>query len=100
MNIINSVKKEVAKISPNSEVILFGSRARGDFKKNSDWDFLILLNKKEVTKLEKEKIRNKLYEIELRTDEVISTIIHSRSEWENRSVTPIYQIIQEEGKRV
>ncbi|MEM6317082.1 MAG: nucleotidyltransferase domain-containing protein [Bacteroidota bacterium] len=99
MNIVDSVKKEVTKIAPDSEVILFGSRARGDFKEKSDWDFLILLNKKKVSKSEKEKIRSKLYEIELMTDEVISTIIHSRSEWEKRSVTPIYQIIEEEGKR-
>jgi len=45
MNIVDSVKKEVNKIFLNNEVILFGSRARGDFRKDSDWDFLILLKK-------------------------------------------------------
>lgn len=99
MNIVNSVKKEVNKISPDNEVILFGSRARGDFKKDSDWDFLVLLNKEEVTPSEKDKIRDKLYDLELYTDQIISTIIHSRREWEKRSVTPIYQIINEEGIR-
>ncbi|MFQ6610477.1 MAG: nucleotidyltransferase domain-containing protein [Fidelibacterota bacterium] len=99
MNMIDLVKKEVNKISLDNEVILFGSRARGDFRKDSDWDFLILLKKKEVSKSEKEKIRERLYDLELATDEVISTIIHSQNEWENRSVTPIYKIIKEEGKR-
>jgi len=27
------------------EVILFGSRARGDFRKDSDWDLLIITNR-------------------------------------------------------
>jgi len=99
MNIVESVKKEINKIAPNNEVILFGSRARGDFKEGSDWDFLILLKKKKVSKWEKEKIRERLYELELATDEIISSIIHSQVEWENRSATPIYQLIKKEGKR-
>ena len=99
MDIVKSVKKEVSKISPKNDVILFGSRARGDFRTDSDWDFLIILKKKEVSKAEKEKIRDRLYEIELEVDEVISTIIHTQEEWEKRSVTPIYQIIKKEGKR-
>lgn len=98
MDIVDSVKHEVYKIVPDNEVILFGSRARGDFKEDSDWDFLILLKKETVSKAEKEKIRERLYELELATDEIISTIIHSQQEWDRLSVTPIYQIIQEEGK--
>lgn len=99
MDVVKSVKNEINKITPNNEVVLFGSRARGDYHKDSDWDFLILLKKKHITKLEKEKIRENLYELELATEQVISSIIHSEYEWEARSVTPIYQIIKEEGKR-
>jgi predicted nucleotidyltransferase len=29
----------------NFKIILFGSRARGDFKTDSDWDFLIIVEK-------------------------------------------------------
>ena len=99
MNIVDAVKNEVNKIAADNEVILFGSRARGDFREDSDWDFLILLKKETVSKAEKEKIRERLYELELATDEIISTIIHSQNEWDKLSVTPIYQIIKEEGKR-
>jgi len=28
------------------DIILFGSRARGDYKKNSDWDILIIVKNK------------------------------------------------------
>ncbi len=100
MNIAKAVKREIAKISPKSDIILFGSRARGSYRKDSDWDFLILLEKKKISKKEKEKIREKLYEIELASEEVISPIIYTRQEWEKRAITPIYQIIKKEGKKI
>lgn len=99
MDITASVKREVSKVSPNNDVTLFGSRARGDHRSNSDWDFLIILKQKQISKAEKERIRDNLYELELEIDQVISTIIHSQEEWEKRAVTPIYQIIEEEGIR-
>jgi uncharacterized protein len=98
MDIVEAVKQEVINIDSKAEVILFGSRARGDFHKDSDWDFLILLDGS-LTKEIKESLLDKLYDLELQTDSVISTIIHTKFEWENRAVTPIYQIIKKEGKR-
>jgi len=99
MNISTTVKEEIQKLYTDSEVILFGSRAREDHRADSDWDFLILLNKNELTKKEKNEIRNRLYDIELEVGEVISSLIHTKAEWEKRAVTPIYQIIQKEGVR-
>jgi predicted nucleotidyltransferase len=43
--ITSKVKQTVKEFDPNAEVILFGSRARGDYKKDSDWDFLILTDR-------------------------------------------------------
>lgn len=97
MNVPQLVKKEVNQIVPKSEVILFGSRARKDFRSDSDWDFLILLDIPKLDKKTKNEILDRLYELELKTDSIISSIIHSKTEWEKRSVTPIYQIIEEEG---
>lgn len=45
MDIVNLVKQEVIHIDPKAEVILFGSRAREDFRPDSDWDFLVLLDR-------------------------------------------------------
>ncbi len=47
---IKLIKEKIYKISDEKgikidRVILFGSRARGDFKHNSDWDILIVVNK-------------------------------------------------------
>ena len=93
---LNRIQDKVRHFDKNAKVVLFGSRARDDHKDDSDWDFLILLEipAKESTK---EKIRNELFEIELETDQVISTIIHSKSTWTDLSITPLYEIIQKEG---
>ncbi len=98
MDIVRLVKQEVIKIDPKAEVILFGSRARGDFRPDSDWDFLVLLERPLTPDL-KGFILDQLYDLELRSDSVISTIIHTKTEWEGRAVTPIYQIIKKEGSR-
>ena len=37
-----------AVVPPHSEMILFGSRARGDAHEGSDWDILILLDKDRI----------------------------------------------------
>lgn len=98
MDLHQLVKKELKSIDPNAEVILYGSRARGDFKEDSDWDFLILLSRSLDRRLN-DLILGKLYEIELQSDAVLSSIIHTKSDWEERSVTPLYSIIKKEGIR-
>lgn len=90
------VKMQVLEIDPLAKVVLFGSRARGDFQADSDWDFLIVLNQI-ITAALKNDIRDQLYELELATGAVISARIHEQAEWEKRAVMPLYQNIQREG---
>jgi predicted nucleotidyltransferase len=80
-NIINKVLEE--KGIKVERIILFGSRARGDFKENSDWDLLIIVEE-ELSRNERVEIlhfiRRKL------ADEFIPSdvIIKSREEVEER----------------
>jgi len=96
---LSKVKTTVLSLDQNAQIILFGSRARGDSKIDSDWDFLIITSKPldEENKIEMQK---RLYNTELETEEVISPIIHFREDWEDLSIIPLYQIIQEEGIRI
>ena len=98
MDLHNFVKTEISKIDPLAEVILFGSRARGDFRNDSDWDFLILLDRPMDQPL-KDLILATIYQIELQTDSVFNALIHTKEDWAMRSITPLYAIIQKEGKR-
>ena len=45
-SVIDSIKDIAGKTLPtNSTLLLYGSRARGDNRPDSDWDLLILLDK-------------------------------------------------------
>ncbi len=90
------VKAAVAEIDAEAEVILFGSRARGDFRADSDWDFLVLVSQPLDDALAT-TIRNRLYEIELEVEEVIVAIIEEKARWHDFAVTPFYQNVAEDG---
>jgi uncharacterized protein len=96
---LNKVKEQVKGLDKDAEIMLFGSRARGDYKQTSDWDFLILLQKKASEDF-KDTIRNKLFDLELETDQVVSSIIQEKSAWEELKITPLYKIIQKEGVKI
>ena len=92
------IKEAIRKKNPKAEVVLFGSRARGDFNQDSDWDILILLNRNTVDKKIEIEYRNELFEIELEIGSPISTFVYSRNEWETKHrITPLYQNIKAEG---
>lgn len=97
--LIKKIKSTVLQIDKGADIILYGSRARGDFRADSDWDFLILTNLPE-NNITKTTIRNKLFDLELETEEPISSIIHNKNVWTDYEVTPLYQIISKEGIRI
>jgi predicted nucleotidyltransferase len=97
--ILTTVKKRIKSVDPNAKIILFGSRARNDAHKNSDWDFLIL-TEKNPDRTFRNKIYDELFELELETDEVVTGIIQNIESWHEYSNTPIYQNILRDGVEV
>jgi len=49
VNILKAIKELVVERDSSAKIYLYGSRARGNAKKDSDWDLLILLNKDQIT---------------------------------------------------
>ena len=96
--ILSKVKESVLSIEPSAEVFLFGSRARNDFSKFSDWDFLVIVDG-EVNTVRVDTIRHLLYEIEWETGEVISSIVKSRQLWNDPDyrIVPLHQSVEREG---
>lgn len=92
------IKKAVQQTDPTATAILFGSRATGKAKKDSDWDVLILLNKPSVSLNDERLFMHNLYDLELETGEAISTLVYSLQDWNTKlSVTPLYQSVKKEG---
>ncbi len=96
--LIKRLKHIIYAYDKTAKLILFGSRARGDWHEESDWDFLIL-TRIQVSETFKSKLRRTISdEIELPLDEGIFVIVKNKNDWEeNYAVTNIYESISEEG---
>lgn len=96
--ILSKVKEAVLRVEPYAEVILYGSRARNDSREYSDWDFLVLVDGL-VDTARTDRMRRVLYEIELETNQIISSIIRSRQEWNSPrySVLQLHRNVEREG---
>ena len=96
--LLKKVERQVHSIVPNADVILYGSQVRGEARKFSDWDFLILTDRLVDINLTI-KLRDSLYEIELETDEILSSIIRTRQDWNSPrySILPFRRIVEKEG---
>lgn len=94
---LNKIKTQVLKEDENASLILFGSRARGDHKEDSDWDVLIITDKEADARL-KRKIYEDIYDIELEYMQPVSTIIFGKEKWNSMSITPLYKNVAAEGK--
>ena len=96
-HIAGLIRNTVKKVDKNADVILYGSRARGEERMDSDWDILILTDYQLSLDSER-KFRNKLYDLELETGESFSVFIYSKSDWQTKQhITPYYHNVTKEG---
>ncbi len=99
--IIKRIVDVANQVSPDSEIYLYGSRARGTAKKMSDWDLLILLNSQNITFDFETKFLDNFYDIEIETGEVISPLIYTKLDWTTKhTATPLYSNINNEGIKI
>jgi predicted nucleotidyltransferase len=96
--LLDRVRNAVRVVEPDAEIILYGSRARGDETDDSDWDFLVLVDGS-LDERRTDKIRHCLYEIEWECGEVLSCIVRTREEWESSlyKTMPLYKIVKSHG---
>ena len=91
------IRKKISGIDPTAQVILYGSRSRGDARNDSDWDILILTDYPVNLVMETE-FRNHLYELEIQTGEPLSVFVYSKQEWfTTQHITPFFENVTNEG---
>lgn len=97
--ILFEIKRLVNEKDSSAKIYLYGSRARGASRKDSDWDVLILLNKDTITPEIESEITNPLFDLEIETGEIISPMVYSEEEWNTKfRVTPFYKNVMSQAK--
>ena len=76
--IVKKIKNSIKETAPNATVILYGSQARGDYRKNSDVDILILLDKEKITREDEKRVKYPLYDIEFEADDLIADTLQTK----------------------
>ena len=117
---LKELKERINEKYPETELILYGSKARGDYHKYSDLDVLVLINGNIGKEIEeyyvdlydgeqikvigvvngiKKEIRDIAYDIELDYDVVIGLIIEYDYYWNNGPIThwPFHENVDKDG---
>ncbi len=90
--ILRAIKSTVKSFLPDSRIVLFGSRARGDFNADSDFDVLIIVPQSFATAEKKErriKIKQALVDA---LDLPMDILINSEKEVETKKDLPGHTI--------
>ena len=99
--ILNRIKAGISEKDPEAEVYLYGSRARGDHRTDSDWDILVITSRKKVTLEYEIELRDPIYDIELESGHIISLLVYSELDWKTRMpYSPLFSNIKKEGLRI
>ena len=91
----DNVLSEIRNVANNSipkgaKVILYGSQARGDAKTGSDWDLLILLDKKSLKPDDHDLYSYPFWELGWKIDAMIHPAVYTNEEWEVK-VSPAFK---------
>ena len=80
------------------ELWLFGSRARGDFRNDSDYDVLVVADG--IERNTREIVLEEGYSILDEQQEWIGVIVYSPEHWDRSQNTPLGLNIVRDGKRI
>lgn len=100
-NALRKIKHKIYEAFPVQSIILFGSMTTGDFDSESDID-LFILTEKILTRSERHRITDIVFEVNLEFNTNFSTLVVDRKNWECGvfSVLPVKDEIVNNGIEV
>ncbi len=93
--ILSQIRTLGKKLLPKgSHLLLYGSRARGDYQPQSDWDLLVLLNRPQKEDSDFASISYPLMELGFDLGQYFSVHTYSQQEWDKMSFLPFYKNVE------
>ena len=91
---IQTMGKQI--LPKGSHLWLYGSRARGTHRPNSDWDLLVLVDKDKQQLQDFDSYAYPFIEMGWELGEEINPMLYTRKEWEQRYFTPFYHNVEDD----
>ena len=96
---ISQLSDIARRIMPSgSKVWLYGSRARGDERQDSDWDILVIMDKDTISNDDFNKYSFPLIEFGWKHAADLSPQMYTKKEWESMRITPYYRNVERDKK--
>ena len=101
LQVIESIKQVAARVLPKgSTLYLYGSRARGDYHGDSDWDLLLLVDKPNLKLNERENLEFPFTEKGWDIGEDLSARAFTREEWYDGPRSLFFYNVEEEKQLI
>ena len=98
---INQIREVAQQVLPKgAHVWLYGSRARGEARPDSDWDLLILLEGNKVGTAEHNGIGYPFVKMGWNYNAAISPQLYTYDEWNKRSASPYYKNVEHDKQLI
>jgi len=95
--VIENIRQVAASVLPKgSTLYLYGSRARGDYHENSDWDLLVLLDKPKKEESDWDNYGWPFVEMGLGINEIVSASTYTKDSWFNGPHALFYYNVEED----
>ena len=98
VELLRRCKKAVTDVAGDADVVLYGSRARGDAGEYSDYDILIIVDGLVDMALE-ERILSNVYPLELESEQMLTLIVYNKQQWDSPlyRAMPFHKNVDREG---
>ena len=97
--VLNSIRSLGRQVIPvGGQLWLYGSRARGDNRPDSDWYLLVLLDKPQRAFSDFDNYSFPFIELGASLGQTISAHTYTVSEWNSMSFTPFYHNVERDRK--
>lgn len=92
------LKDIIARYDPQAEIVLYGSAARGQRQPDSDYDVLVITDRKLSSQEERDLDRD-VYGLQLERGIVLSVMVYAQEQWHNPvfQASPYQKNVRKEG---